>query len=229
MIENYKNSALQYFSELSKKINEYKIEPKNLSNNSLVHKELSQNVLISDIVSLNVQDEMKLGKDASLYYSIACPNFHCDFIFDHPLDHYSFMLIIELGRQMSIGITHKYKNFPIDSIKNTVSNMDLKIHSFVELDYPLILGCIDKIEKSKPTMQIRSLHLYFVQNGKLCAEIKSAISVMSDDLYYRYRINNRRSTVGHEDVNLITNLDMINKQKQQTYHAKKEQTCYSDL
>jgi A-factor biosynthesis repeat. len=226
MLEKDKSCALQYFFELSKQINEFRLNPENLENNSLVHKEQPRNVLISDIVKLNVQDE-KLGEKISLYYSIARPNFHCDFIFDHPLDHYSFMLIIEVARQMSIGITHKYKNFPINTIKNTVSNMDLKIHSFAELDYPLILGCIDKIEKSKPTMQIHSLYFYFVQNGKLCAELKSGISVMSGDLYNRYRINNRRNTVGYEDVNLITNLDMIDQQK--IYYAEREQACYRSL
>jgi hypothetical protein len=210
MIENDKKRALRYFFEISKQINEIKMEPDFLANCSFVHKIQKQNVLISDIVDINVQKE-EFDEKVSLYYSVARPNFQCNFIFDHPLDHYSFMLIIELARQMSIGVTHKYKNFSVNAIKNTVSEMKLKIHSFAELDYPLILACVDKIEKSKPSMQIRSLYYYFIQNGIICAEIKSAISVMSGDLYNRYRINNRRNTVGHNDVDLITNLDMINK------------------
>ncbi|MDR0429656.1 MAG: hypothetical protein LBH58_04160 [Tannerellaceae bacterium] len=66
MLENDKNYALQYFFELSKQINEFRPDPENLENNSLVHKEQARNVLISNIVKLNVQDE-KLGEKISLY------------------------------------------------------------------------------------------------------------------------------------------------------------------
>lgn len=208
-----KKRALEYFFELSAKMSNPLSIQKFCIDNSFVHKVKSKNVLISDIAKIEVS-ENDFEKDVNLYYSAACPNFKCEFIFDHPLDHYSFMLLLESARQMSIGVTHKYMDFSISSIKNTVSNVDLKIHRFAELDYPLILGCIDHIVKNKRTIQVRDLYFFFIQKGKLCAEVKSAISVMTVELYNRYRITNRQDTIGINNVELVTNIDIINQKNE---------------
>lgn len=174
----------------------------------LVHKIKDENVLIHDIVDVPIYSENK-DSPVSLYYSIACPNYQCDFIFDHPLDHYPFMLLIELARQVSIGVTHKYKDIPVDFIKNTIQGFNLKIHRFTELDYPLVIGCHDTIIKSKPSMQIRDLEFYYVQKGELCAEITSRVSIMSNQIYDRYRRSNRKQITEDNRENLITNLDLV--------------------
>lgn len=212
MIENDKKKALEYFFELSAKMSEPLSEQKLCIDNSFVHKVKSKNVVISDIAKIESSSD-DFESDINLYYSIACPNFKCEFIFDHPLDHYSFMLLLESARQMSIGVTHKYMKISINSIKNTVSNVDLKIHRFAELDYPLMLGYIDHVVKNKRTIQVRDLYFFFIQKGKLCAEVKSAISVMTVELYNRYRTTNRQETIGKENVELVTNVDIVNQNK----------------
>ncbi len=226
MLNSDRDKALKYFCNLSKELSNTKVENNTSLNKTFVHKTNPQNVLINDIIKIK-DSEGEFDEKIGLYYSVATPNFQCSFIFDHPLDHYSFMLMLELARQVSIGVTHKYNHFSVESIKNTVNNIDLKIHNFAELDCPMLIGCTDEIRKNKPTMQIRDLNFFFVQNGKLCAEIKSAISVMSSQLYNRFRINNRRNTLGIDDVNLITNLDIIEKNKYSFY--EKEQTNNSNL
>ncbi len=88
-----------------------------------VHKIHEENILIREIVNVPLEAE---DNTTQLYYSIAHPNFNCRFIFDHSLDHYPFMLLLELGRQVTIGITHVYKNIPVESIKNTINAFNFK-------------------------------------------------------------------------------------------------------
>jgi hypothetical protein len=205
MFEKDKELILRYLVDISNNVNRITKE----IDKSFVHKMNHENVLIHDICNIDI-DVNKFEEKFNLYYSIACPKFDCKFIFDHPLDHYSFILLMEIGRQMSIGVTHKFKSIPLDKFKDIIKHVNFKIHNFVELDYPLIVGCVDKIIKNKPTMQIRELYFLYVQKNNICAEVSTMITVLSNDLYTRCRCNNRRSVVGSNDVSLITNLDMIN-------------------
>jgi hypothetical protein len=206
MHEHDKTLVLKYLFEISNKLD--KVNFAKSVDKSLVHKIKPQNVLIHDIFNVDI-DTNSCEEKFNLYYSIACPNFDCDFIFDHPLDHYSFILLMEIGRQMAIGVTHKFKSIPLNQFKDTINRVDFNIHNFAELDIPLIIGCVDKMIKNKPTMQIRELYFFFIQRNTVCAEVSTMISVMSDDLYNRCRHNHRRNITGCKDVRLITNRDMI--------------------
>jgi hypothetical protein len=211
MFEKDKELVLKYLVDISNEIEENNFVKK--FEKTLVHKVNPENVLIHDICNVDI-DTNSLEEKFNLYYSIACPKFDCKFIFDHPLDHYSFILLMEIGRQMSIGVTHKFKSIPLEQFKDIINQVNFKIHTFVELDYPLIVGCVDKMIKNKPTMQMRELYFFYIQKNNLCAEVNTMITVISNDLYTRCRCNNRRSVVGSNDVSLITNLDMINNGKQ---------------
>ncbi len=125
-MERDKNEILVKLYQISNS-DSMKFRKKTTSNicKSILHKVYDENVLIHDIVSI---PEYENRQDSNLYYSIACPNFSCNFIFDHPLDHYPFMLLIELARQISIGVTHKFKDIPVGKIKNSVSGFDLKLY-----------------------------------------------------------------------------------------------------
>lgn len=206
MYENDRKLILSYLFDISNKLDGFDYN-KNVDK-SLVHKVKPENVLIRNICNIDI-DTNCFQEKFSLYYSIAYPNFDCDFIFDHPLDHYSFILLMEIGRQMSIGVTHKFKDIPLEQFKNTINKVDFNIHNFAELDIPLMVGCVDKMIKNKPTMQIRELYFFFIQRNTICAEVSTMISVMSNDLYNRCRHNHRRNMTGCKDVTLITNLDMI--------------------
>ncbi len=68
------------------------------------------------------------------------------------------------------------------------------IYQFIELDYPLIIGCYDTVVKNRNSMQIRDLDFFYVQKGRLCAELTSKIFIMSEELYLRSRKADRKKS-----------------------------------
>ena len=178
-----------------------------------VHKKNTSNVLITPAKEINMFAESSQNQDVRFYTCFGKPNLECGFIFDHPQDHYPLMLLIEMGRQMAISISHLYKDIPFELCRNTVDNMKFKVFDFVELDLPLVIGCVDKMTKNKPNIQIRELELFFYQGGRKCCVSQSSISIMSTNLYNRYRLASRRSNVNNDiDLSLITNECLSNKE-----------------
>jgi hypothetical protein len=187
--------------------------PSILIDDKFVHKSNSSNVLISEVTENKLIGIHNDYEDINLYTCMGIPNLACNFIFDHPQDHYPLMLLIEMGRQMAISVSHLYKNIPFESCKNTVDYMEFKVHDFVELDYPLTIGIIDKITKNKSTIQIRELQYLFYQNGRLCCESQSAVSIMTTPLYNRYRLSSRRNTTGKRgSIDILTNEMLLKRQ-----------------
>ncbi len=84
-----------------------------------------------------------------------------------------------------------------------------KIHNFIELDYPLIIGCIDTVVKENKHMQIRNLEYLYVQGDKVCAELSSQVQIMSNRIYNIFRVKDRKMLTKKRA--LITNLDLLNR------------------
>jgi hypothetical protein len=81
MYENDKKLVLKYLFDISNRLDSSDYAKS--VDKSLVHKIKPQNVLIHDIHSVDIGAD-RFEEKFSLYYSVACPNFDCDFIFDHP-------------------------------------------------------------------------------------------------------------------------------------------------
>lgn len=175
----------------------------------LVHKENVENVLIGNVMEHDFAFATDGFEEVKFYTCIGRPNLKCNFIFDHPQDHYPLMLLMEMGRQMAISISHLYKNIPFKSCRNTVDQMYFKVFDFVELDLPLVIGCIDKVTKNKPNIQIREMVFQFYQNGRKCCESQSAVSIMSVEIYERYRLNSRRTAMGNQTEFFLKNNEHI--------------------
>lgn len=75
-----------------------------------VHKINPSQVVISDVKKI---EKNKINvifphkKEISVSYCQAKPNLSCPVCFDHPLDHYPLMMLLEIGRQLAIAASHK--------------------------------------------------------------------------------------------------------------------------
>lgn len=197
------------------KDNQFSIDSKPIQK-KFIHKEHSEQAVISSIKEisssfLSGSEEKDFNR---IFYATAIPNLKCPVVFDHRQDHYPFMLLCEIARQMAIGISHEHYDTPFENFCNTLSEMAFDIKTFIELDFPLTMVCVDKILINKATIQRRALKFFYIQNGQLCASANSSISVMTKPLYKRFRLNSRNqiakmSTPRYEEI--PSNLDMLNK------------------
>lgn len=201
-LNNLKLQTEKFMSCYSSEVERY---PDVLLDAKLVHKENDENVLIGNVLEHDFALTADIHEEIKFYTCIGRPNLRCNFIFDHPQDHYPLMLLMEMGRQMAISISHLYKNIPFKSCRNTVDQMYFKVFDFVELDLPLVIGCIDKVTKNKPNIQIREMVFQFYQNGRKCCESQSSVSIMSVEIYERYRLNSRRNTMGSKNEYILKN------------------------
>jgi len=75
--------------------------------NKLVHKNLVENVFITDPIILD--------KEKHIYRTKIIPELNHSFFFDHSLEHLPGMLILEAARQFGTAISHVFFDTPFDS------------------------------------------------------------------------------------------------------------------
>src|ERR1700681_84866 len=74
----------------------------------LVHKHEEENVFVSRL-------ERIAGEDDSFLAQLALSADH-GFFFEHPLDHYPGLMLVEAGRQAATALTHLFYGVPLDAV-----------------------------------------------------------------------------------------------------------------
>ncbi|MCD7932218.1 MAG: hypothetical protein LUH15_13170 [Tannerellaceae bacterium] len=191
-----------YFSQMKKIKKEY------------VHKSHEEYVLISDILEIPdeyiPEDVSKSNRNKYLYFT-AYPKYDCTFCFDHELDHFPFMMIVEVIRQAGIAIGHTIHGVPLRGNSGIMDKVHLNVLKFMELDIPLLIVIKDMVVKQKKSRHERIMYFYFYQNGTLCASCEINASIMEIDIYERLRMNSRAEILKNTffEKHPTTNLKML--------------------
>ncbi|MFY9825133.1 MAG: AfsA-related hotdog domain-containing protein [Thermoanaerobaculia bacterium] len=106
-------------------------EPSRLDR-TLVHKREEENVFVSRI-------ERIAGEDDSFLAQLALSTDH-RFFFEHPLDHYPGLMLVEAGRQSATALTHLFYGVPLGSVF-ILGGMMIDFDSFAELGEPVFALC----------------------------------------------------------------------------------------
>ncbi len=181
---------------------------------NFVHKHNSAQVVISEINLLaddQVRDYFKTESVNSVCYGYAIPNLNCSVCFDHPLDHYPLMMMFEIGRQFGVAASHKFYDIPLQGFVNIVDSLSFEFKTFLELDKPVCVVCIDKNIKVKKGIHRRQMELSFIQEGIHCASGAGNISVFNKALYARMRTASRSRVINEvvRDIKTIpTNVNL---------------------
>lgn len=180
----------------------------------MVHKHNPSQVVIGDVGRIDPEDlSAWFPREAgtNVFYGQAIPNLDCEVCFDHPLDHYPLMMIFEIGRQLGIAISHQFYDIPLQGFINIVDSLSFEFKTFLELDKPVYVVCVDSDIKDKKGIHRRKMELAFLQEGVHCASGGGNVSVFRRALYDRMRAASRTKVLG-EPVrcarSIPTNLDV---------------------
>lgn len=180
-----------------------------------VHKKRADQVIIGDISHLEpgiANDVMECEHDCRLFYGRGYPNLNCEVCFDHPLDHYPLMMILEMGRQFGIATSHAFYDIPLEGYISIADALTFQFNVFMELDKPAYMVCIDSdIEEKRGTLR-RHIDILFMQEGVVCATGACDISTYKKGLYQRMRQSSRKKlipTPASEKVFIPTNIDLL--------------------
>ena len=94
----------------------------------LVHKHEEENVFVSRL-------ERIAGEDDSFLAQLALSADH-GFFFEHPLDHYPGLMLVEAGRQAATALTHLFYGVPLDAVF-ILRGLTIDFDSFAELGEPV--------------------------------------------------------------------------------------------
>lgn len=193
------------------------LKPNNKISKIFVHKKDFDNVLISELIRIEIQDELFSAEsslfDSNIYFSRAFPNLNCNVCFDHALDHYPLMVIFELGRQIGIAATHFFYDIPLEGFMNIVDNLSFEFVTFCELDQDLYVVFIEENYNNSKTLQTITCKFLFIQNNRLCAKGNGSIKVMPLNHYKRFRKISRNrilSSIKQITSELPTNTSLQN-------------------
>jgi A-factor biosynthesis hotdog protein len=96
----------------------------------LVHKHREENVFVSRI------EQIARGEEEDNFMV----QFYLDrdhpFFFEHPLDHYPGLMLLEAARQAATALTHLFYGVPLDSIY-IMQGLAVDFTAFAELDEPV--------------------------------------------------------------------------------------------
>jgi 2-oxo-3-(phosphooxy)propyl 3-oxoalkanoate synthase len=104
------------------------VEPPPRLDRALVHKRQEENVFVSRI-------ERVAGEEGSFLVQFALSADH-PFFFEHPLDHYPGLMLLEGARQAATAVTHLFYGVPLDSVF-ILRDLMIDFESFAELDEPV--------------------------------------------------------------------------------------------
>ncbi len=97
----------------------------------LVHKWQEENVFVSRIEQVSNGDEDNFV--VQLYLEADHP-----FFFEHPLDHYPGLMLVEAARQAATALTHIFYGVPLDSMY-ILQGLSVDFTAFAELNEPVFV------------------------------------------------------------------------------------------
>ena len=125
----------------------------------LVHKHRQENVFVSRFE--RVSDELPDDFIAQLYLDASHP-----FFFEHPLDHYPGLMLVEAGRQLGTAVAHVEYGVPRDAVF-ILNDFTVRFESFAELSQPVFVNSTVREKEEKRGALVGMLYAgNFVQNEK---------------------------------------------------------------
>ncbi len=101
------------------------------SNKKLVHKWQDENVLVSRI------EQVTNGDEDTFFVQFFLEADH-PFFFEHPLDHYPGLMLVEAGRQAATALTHLFYDVPLNSVY-ILQGLSVDFTAFAELNEPVFV------------------------------------------------------------------------------------------
>jgi hypothetical protein len=206
-----KSQASDFFGAVTTLLPQQEARP---IDKSFVHKTSKDKVLITDVIRLPDVLHRACFADSSfagVYVGLASPNLTCEFCFDHPLDHYPLMMLIEIGRQFGNAVSHRHYNIPLNGYIGIADTLLFNFQRFTELDLPLYVICADSQITNRKSMHQRHSDFSFLQAGAECVSGGGGYSIMNSSAYRRFRSNSRSELVHHpvrDPADIPTNLDL---------------------
>ncbi|MBI3600090.1 MAG: hypothetical protein HY097_05550 [Nitrospinae bacterium] len=184
------------------------------------HKTNDEQVIISDILEIahNQHLDVLEGSIVSIYYAQARPNLRCPVAFDHPLDHYPMLKLLEIGRQLGIAVCHKFNHVPLTGFMFIVNCIFGDFNKFTELDIPLELIEIDiGVKYKKGILSQKVSYFMFFQKGAFLGYGGGNFSIFPNMIYKELRIFSRCSILENigwtkterGDIAIPTNIDLL--------------------
>lgn len=165
----------------------------------LVHKSAADQVLIADVVELPeqvIQDFFPDRPYERLFLTKVFPNLECKFCFDHPLDHYPLMMLLEIGRQLGTAISHRFYEVPLAGYVGIGDSIALNFKRFIELDRPVFVLSAESDFRGRKATQHRASAVSFLQGGSECAHGNGTLTVLARSMYQKFRIGSRTQLTG---------------------------------
>ena len=138
---------------------EYAEGPPPQIDKKLVHKHQLENVFVSRFQQVDEENPDHIA--GQLYLDSAHP-----FFFEHPLDHYPGLMLVEAGRQFGTAVAHEMYDVPLDAIF-TLNGVTVEFSNFAELDVPVFVNSEVTEKQYKRGALVGMLYSgHFIQNEK---------------------------------------------------------------
>ncbi len=122
----------------------------------IVHKHQQENVFVSRAERIREDPDEIIGQ-------LALPSEH-PFFFEHPLDHYPGLMLIEAGRQFGTTVAHQIYDVPFETAF-ILNGLRVDFTSFAELGKPVFVNSTVSEKEFKRGMLTSMLYQgNFVQN-----------------------------------------------------------------
>jgi hypothetical protein len=180
----------------------------------LVHKNAADQVLIGEVVELPervIQDFFADRPYQRLFLTKVFPNLECKFCFDHPLDHYPLMMLLEVGRQLGTAISHRFYEVPLAGYVGIGDSIAVNFKRFIELDSPVFVLSAESDFRGRKATQHRASEVSFLQGGNECAYGNGSLTVLARSMYQKFRVGSRAQISGRSTSTLegiCTNQDL---------------------
>ncbi len=148
-----------YLTKLRRWEAEFEQGPPPRLDRKLVHKHREENVFVSRFERLD--DEHPDHIVGQLYLDSGHP-----FFFEHPLDHYPGLMLVEAGRQFGTAVAHTMYGVPHDAIF-TLNGITVEFSNFAELEVPVFVTSEVSEKQFKRGALVGMLYSgHFIQNEK---------------------------------------------------------------
>lgn len=140
-----------------------------------VHKDLEQNVFISDI-----RQNKDVGDNIFECFMVVDQN--VPFFFEHYIDHLPGLLLVEGARQMGTAITHKFYGVDFDNFF-IIDHISAEFKNMIEIDKDILLRTTLE-DRNRKTF---SGSLEAIQNNNIVAMVRSSWTCIPKKTWTRIR------------------------------------------